>query len=117
LVANDGPDFLYRNRGDGTFENLADQAGIKDQAMGRSAVWQDFDDDGDPDALVVNADGRGFLYLNQGSGKFSEVAAMLRIAETAPGSAAAWQDFDKDGDADLVVVNSTTLFLYRNPKS
>jgi len=116
FVANDGPDFLYRNRGDGTFVNVAGEAGITGVSMSRSAAWQDFDRDGDLDLFVANADGQDFLYRNNGNGTFTEVAATLGIVDNAPGQAAAWQDFNKDGAPDLFVANrSVPDFLYRNP--
>jgi hypothetical protein len=116
FVANDGPDFLYRNRGDGTFENVATQAGITSQGMSRGAVWEDFDGDGDLDLFVTNADEQGFLYRNEGNGKFEEVAVSIGIGGNASGRAAAWGDFDNDHDSDLLVAGASGLFLYRNPR-
>jgi hypothetical protein len=115
FVANEGTDFLYRNRGDGTFENVTGTAGITGQGVSRSAAWADFDRDGDLDLFVVNADGPDFLYRNEGNGRFREVAAILGIADNAPGGAAAWEDFDRDGDLDIAIANGSSFSLYRNP--
>lgn len=115
FVANDGPDFLYRNRGDGTFENVAGEAGITGEGMSRSAAWADFDGDGDLDLFVATLEGRSFLYRNEGNGKFAEGAAGAGIVETIVGRAAAWEDFDVDGDPDLSIAGAARLFLYRNP--
>jgi hypothetical protein len=116
FVANDGLDFLYRNRGDGTFENVAGKVGITGQGKSRSAAWEDFDGDGDRDLFVTNTDDEDFFYRNDGRGGFEQVTAPMGIMGDASGRAAAWRDFDKDGDPDLLVASAFRLFLYRNPR-
>jgi hypothetical protein len=114
FVANDGPDFLYKNNGDGTFTNVAATAGIQTaNAQGRAAAWGDFDKDGNMDLFIANV-GPDLLYKNNGNETFTDVTAAAGLTDTAIGAAAAWADYDNDGDLDLFVANEGQDFLYRN---
>jgi hypothetical protein len=113
-VANDGPDFLYKNNGGGTFTNVATTVGIQTaSAQGRAAVWLDFDKDGKVDLFIANV-GQDLLYKNKGDGTFTDVTTAAGVIDNAVGMAAAWADYDKDGDPDLFVANEGQDFLYRN---
>jgi hypothetical protein len=70
------PDTLYRNNGDGTFTEVAKQAGVDDanHFFGLTAVWSDFDNDGKLDLLVANDGEPNYLYRNLGNGRFQDVA-------------------------------------------
>jgi hypothetical protein len=100
------PSQLFRNDGDGTFTDVAPQAGLDDQLYVMGAVWGDYDGDRYPD-LYVSAVGENRLYRNRGDGTFVDVAPQLGV--TAPlGSFANWfWDFDNDGLLDLYVGSST----------
>ena len=113
---------LYRNLGNGNFEDVTLQAGLgrNTRFLGWGAGFLDFDNDGWPDILLCNghvypeigetANESGYrqrkvLYRNLGNGKFEDVSldAGPGILEAAPGRGMAFGDFDNDGDVDVVV--------------
>jgi hypothetical protein len=112
-IARDGQDALYRNNGDGTFTDVARQAGIVENNAGRAAAWGDFDQDGNLDLYVVNV-GSDRLYRNNGDGTFSDVSAQVGISDEAPGHAVAWGDVNGDKWLDIYVANEGQDTLYLN---
>ncbi len=114
-VANEGQDLLYLNNGDGTFTQADPMVlGIVEEAAGWSVALSDYNGDDRLDIFVAN-DGQDFLYRNNGDGTFTDVAAMAGIqTDTAEGRAAAWADYDGDGDPDLFIANIGADRLYRN---
>lgn len=98
------PNALYRNRGDGTFEELAGPAGVAGRGFGMTAAAADYDNDGDTDLYVVNY-GPDLLYENRGDGTFREVTEAAGIRSEAAGIAAVFLDADRDGYLDLLVAN------------
>ncbi|HLE96018.1 MAG TPA: CRTAC1 family protein [Candidatus Thermoplasmatota archaeon] len=105
-VADHGPDRLFRNQGDGTFEDVTERAGIADPAAGRMALWFDYDGDDDVDLFVANFVGPYHLWRNDGNWTFTDVTEAAGLADrrtAAQGATAA--DVDGDGDLDLSVVN------------
>ncbi|MBI4161288.1 MAG: CRTAC1 family protein [Acidobacteria bacterium] len=116
------PDVLYRNRGDGTFEDVTRRAGVWNPGgKGLGVVAADFDDDGDPDLYVANDLTANFLYVNQGDGTFGDAtfASGAGFGEDGKPQAGMGTDFgDVDGDLlpDLVVTNLSeeNNSLYRN---
>jgi hypothetical protein len=113
---------LFRNRGDGTFEDVTERSGIGFKAgPGLGVVCADFNGDGWPDIYVANDEAANHLWLNQKNGTFQEVALRSGAAYSADGSERAGMgatagDFDNDGDEDILVTNLTgqTHTLYRN---
>ena len=95
---------LYRNRGDGTFENVTAGSGLDVPSYGLGLAIADYDGDGDRD-VYVTALGPNLLFQNQGNGKFREVGAEAGVNHGGFGSSATWLDADRDGDLDLVVLN------------
>jgi len=96
---------LYRNRGDGTFEDVSRKAGVDDQAYSMGASIGDYNNDGYPDIYVCNY-GANILYRNDGNGKFTNVtkkAGVAGIKECSIG--AVWFDYDLDGFLDIYVGN------------
>lgn len=118
-VANNGnrSDILYRNNGNGTFTNVSNEAGIKDEKDGMGVAWADIDNDGDLDVYVGNyADQQDFMYRNNGNGTFTQVAEEIGMRHGGKGRGVAWGDFDNDGDFDLIVANDAGQkpYLFRN---
>jgi enediyne biosynthesis protein E4 len=100
---------LYRNRGDGTFEDVTEKAGIrakKGRALG--VAFADYDGDGFTDIFVSNDGMQQYLYHNNGNGTFTESALESGVAFTSEGKGlsgmgAVFQDYDNDGKPDVVV--------------
>ncbi|MCB1019921.1 MAG: VCBS repeat-containing protein, partial [Acidobacteria bacterium] len=95
---------LYRNRQDGTFEDVTAKAGLARETFGMGAAAADYDNDGDAD-LYVSAYGSDLLYRNEGDGTFTEVAAASGVSNPNFGTSVAWLDYDKDGLLDVFVAN------------
>jgi hypothetical protein len=103
-----GSNGLYRNRGDGTFENVTDQAGPL--AFGDricvSAAFGDYDNDDDQDLYVTSTRGGNVLLENVGRGRFRDVTDLAGVACVAHSQTPAFFDYDNDGDLDLFVTNT-----------
>ncbi|MFQ5877982.1 MAG: CRTAC1 family protein [Acidobacteriota bacterium] len=91
---------LYRNRGDGTFEDVTARAGLAVEMYGIGAAAGDYDNDGRVD-LFVNGLGPDRLFHNRGDGTFEDVTAAAGVSDPGFGSSATWLDYDRDGDLDL----------------
>jgi len=103
-------DFLFRNRGDGTFEDVSEKAGVNDphKLHGMGVVWGDYDNDGWPDLFVTNDSGWNFLYHNRHDGTFEEVGipsgtGLGPFGQNYGNMAADFADFDRDGKLDILV--------------
>jgi tetratricopeptide (TPR) repeat protein len=96
------PNRLYRNRGDGTFEDATDRAGLGVLDSTACALFADFENKGAQDLLVVCASGP-MLFLNEGNGKFSLKRDAFNFAQPPQGSFthAAIADYDRDGRLDI----------------
>jgi hypothetical protein len=97
------PNRLYRNLGDGTFEEVGERVGVADRAWGSGVLAWDYDNDGDPDLYVTNY-GPNRLYRNDG-GHFTEVAEEAGLVDLGWSMGAAAADYDSDGDLDLYVAH------------
>ena len=106
-AVNGPPNLLFRNRGDGTFEEATEAAGLmrNNDRFSFAASWADYDGDGDQDLYVANDFGRNNLYRNNGDGTFTDVAAEAGVEDLAAGMSVAWGDYDNDGRLDLYVSN------------
>jgi len=100
---------LYRNRGDGTFEDVSERAAItakKERALG--VAFADYDGDGFTDIFVANDGMQQFLFHNNGDGTFKECSLESGAGLTADGKGlsgmgTAFQDYDNDGRPDVIV--------------
>jgi len=115
FVANDsGPNYLYRNRGDGRFDDVSYPSGAALDGNGRTQAHMgvavgDYDNDGRSDLHVTNfADDFNVLYRNTGGGSFADVSFVSGIARVSIpflGWGTDFLDYDNDGWLDLLVVN------------
>ena len=119
---------LYRNKGDGTFEDVTVAAGVDHGFWGWGSCFADFDNDGNLDIFHVN--GFGFdeddlaaeffedpsrLFMSNGNGTFTEKAVELGIDDTGQGRGVVCFDYDKDGDIDIFIANNNqSPKLYQN---
>jgi len=117
----------FENRGDGTFKDQTEQAGLSGITGGLNMVYADFDNSGHPDVLVLRGAwlaSHGYqpnsLLRNNGDGTFADVSEEAGLLSFHPTQTAAWLDFDNDGWLDLFIGNESTLSsrhacqLYRN---
>jgi hypothetical protein len=95
---------LYRNRGDGTFEDVSAGSGAGDEGYGMGVAAGDFDEDGLVDLYVTNV-GPNALLRNLGDGRFEDVTAAAGVGGDSWSTSAAFLDYDRDGDLDLFVVD------------
>ncbi len=117
------PDHLYRNNGDGTFEDVADAAGVSDEEKyyGLGVTWFDYDNDGWQDLYVANDSHPNYLYHNNGDGTFDDVSFESGTSYSGMGAeqgsmGLAIADYDEDGSLDIFVTNfdGEANTLYRN---
>jgi len=97
------PNLLYHNRRDGTFEEVAEVAGVSGEPthFTKGSTWIDFDNDGAPDLFLNHLKGTAQLFRNGGDGTFTEVSLPMGINGPMSGfSCWAW-DYDNDGWLDL----------------
>ena len=96
------PNRLYRNRGDGTFEDITEASGLGILENTACALFADFDNDGRQDVIVVRANGP-LLFLNEGRGKFRLKSDAFHFANAPQGTftGAAVADYDRDGWLDI----------------
>jgi hypothetical protein len=143
-VTNYGGNILYRNRGDGTFEDVTAKAGVAASGWSTSAGFLDFNNDGKLDLFVCRyldwtfeknihcgdrkPGGRAYchpdnfkgvtnlLFRNNGDGTFSDVSKEAGIANPdGKGLGVAFADYDGDGWTDIYVANDSVMcFLYHN---
>ena len=103
----DGSNALYRNDGNGTFTDVASEAGVDElMDLSNGGCAADYDNDGDRDLYVTNW-GTSKLFRNNGSGAFVDVTNRAGLADPDPSyrsMGCAWGDYDQDGHLDFVVV-------------
>jgi len=102
FVNQAGPNELWRNRGDGTFEDITEEAGVSTpHVISVAASFADIDNDGDPDLYVTVLRDGNKLYLNDGVGHFRDVTAVSGLGYRGHPSGALFFDYDRDGELDL----------------
>lgn len=97
------PSQLFRNNADGTFTDVARQAGVENQRFAKAVAWGDIDGDRDPDLYVSNYREPNRLYRNDGNGTFVDVAMERQVAAPLASFPAWFWDYDNDGALDLYV--------------
>ena len=116
-------DFLYHNRGDGTFEEVSVKAGVHDDIgyYGLGVMWADYDDDGWPDLLVANDSVPNYLYHNNHDGTFTDVGLVAGVALSGEGlelgnMGVDFADYDHSGHLSFFVTHfeEQPNSLYRN---
>ncbi len=103
---------MYTNDGNGVFTENALDIGMQDSSRSWATVFEDFDNDGDYDAFIVNHDFQNKFMLNDGTGVFSDIIATTGID---PNDLGAWEnqsgDFNNDGFVDIFSEMSSELYL------
>ncbi len=92
---------LYRNDGDGSFTDVAEQAGVLNARRAKGASWGDYDADGRLDLYVSNSGQENRLYHNNGDGTFTDVARSLGVTEPIKSFSCWFFDYDNDGRLDI----------------
>jgi hypothetical protein len=105
---------LYRNRGNGKFEDVTAASGIRHRGYGMGACAGDYDNDGLIDLYVTNV-GSNLLYRNAGHGRFTEVPNAGGANPNLWSTSCAFLDIDRDGDLDLFVTNYVDALVNKNP--
>jgi hypothetical protein len=116
------PNRLYRNRGDGTFEDVSARAGVLAHVgKGMSVAFADYDHDRRLDMFVTNDTVPNFLFRNNGDGTFAETALLAGVSVPANGRPVSamgtdFQDYDNDGweDIHFTALSTETFPLFRN---
>jgi len=103
---------LYHNNGDGTFTEVGALANMDDNAQSWATVFEDFDNDGDFDAFIVNHDFANRFKLNNGDGTFRDMISETGIDSTDLGAwSNAGADFNNDGFVDIVAEMSPNMYI------
>jgi hypothetical protein len=102
-----GPNALYRNKGDGTFEDVTAAAGVGlGDRVCVAATFADYDNDGRQDLFVTSTRGGNVLFHNEGNGRFKDVTKAAGLDHVGHSQACAFFDYDRDGRLDLLVTNT-----------
>lgn len=106
FVSQLGGNALWRNLGDGTFEDITDKAGVAlvDQ-VGVAASFADADNDGDPDLYVTTVRKGNHFFENTGGGVFKDITKQAGLTHVGHSSGAVFFDYDNDGRLDLLLTN------------
>ena len=99
----EAPSQLFRNNGDGTFSDVAAEAGVENFRFVKGVVWGDYNNDRWPDLYTSSLGEPNRLYHNNGDGTFSDIAPLLGVTEPLASFPVWFWDFDNDGALDLYV--------------
>lgn len=95
---------LYRNTGNGSYEDVTQKAGLSRTMYGMGCGIADYDNDGFDDIYLLNL-GSNILFKNKGDGTFTDVTERAGLGLTQWSTSCCWLDYDKDGKLDLFVGN------------
>jgi len=102
-----GSNTLYRNRGDGTFEDVTAKAGVGlGDRVSVGATFADYDNDGWADLFVTSTRGGNVLFHNRGDGTFENVTAKAGVSHVGHSQTPVFFDYDNDGYLDLYLTNT-----------
>ena len=115
FMANYGANGLFRNLGDGGFENVAPRMGVAIDSRYDTATWGDYDNDGRLDLYVNGTVGGGrnyrdYLFHNDGD-RFSDVTPSV-VGDQQSDHGAHWADMDGDGDLDLLLTGGSAAGMH-----
>jgi hypothetical protein len=113
-VAGRARHVLYRNRRNGTFQDVTAASGIQHRGYGMGVCAGDYDGDGRIDLYITNV-GPNVLYKNRGDGTFTDVSRAARVDTGGWSTSCAFADLDRDGDLDLFVTKYLDAGIDKNP--
>ncbi|MBW7995400.1 MAG: hypothetical protein FVQ81_02280 [Candidatus Glassbacteria bacterium] len=106
VINNRGNNALYQGQPDGTFTEVAVQAGVAQTNDGISCAWGDFNNDGFQDLVVAGLSLPDKLFFNLGDGTFADSSQLLRYSRgNQRATSVSWGDVNSDGWLDLLVTN------------
>jgi hypothetical protein len=109
FVTQAGSNALYRNLGNGKFEDFTEEAGVAlADRIGVTSSFCDVDNDGDPDLFVTSVRGGNVLFENTGGGHFRDVTEGSGLEYSGHSSSAVFFDFNRDGNVDMFLCNVGT---------
>ncbi len=101
-----GNNELWRNLGDGTFEDMTEAAGVAlNQPVSVAPSFADIDNDGDPDLFVTTVRFGNYLFENDGKGHFTDISEAAGLNHVGHSSGSVFFDYDRDGLLDLLLTN------------
>ena len=103
-TATKGPNRLFKNLGDGKFEDATESSGLGYTGFCHGIIAGDIDNDGDQDVFLCNY-GSNVLYQNNGDGTFTDISKGAGVDRVGWSSGGAMFDYDDDGDLDIYVAN------------
>src|SRR5262249_61601581 len=101
LFCSGGKPELYRNKGDGTFENVTERAGLGHLRHVNVGVFADIDNDGHPDLFCASFYENCYLFKNNGDGTFTDVTESSGIRQVGMVTCCCFFDYNRDGKLDL----------------
>ncbi len=108
-IKDNWPNRLYRNNSDGTFTDVAAEAGVRDESNSKGCCFGDYDNDGDLDLYVGNDESPNKLYRNNGDGTFTDVTFQAGVAEPMGTHGVVLADFDNDGWLDIYAAGGSYI--------
>ncbi|MBK6913371.1 MAG: VCBS repeat-containing protein [Ignavibacteriales bacterium] len=109
---------IFRNKTPRDFKNVVTRLGLSETSSSRTIIWVDYDNDGDKDLFIANADNVSHLYRRDSPSSFTDVTATSGLSTANVSTmSAAWADYDNDGWLDVYIgnrVNSLGNYLYHN---